>query len=157
MLKWLAGFKLGMLAVSIVLIAISTIFFVEGEFWPWGWAVGIVFSFFSFKSETEKKGYRFLESPEGAPMFEMDHVAIPTNDVRGTAAYYVETFGAVILYVDDTWAFLRVGQGKLALVRPEQHPMHVALRVDLASLAAAATRARGRRSTSIGMGRRGFM
>jgi catechol-2,3-dioxygenase len=73
-------------------------------------------------------------------MFEMDHVAIPTNDVRGTATYYVETFGAVILYVDDTWAFLRVGQGKLALVRPEQHPMHVALRVDLASLEAAATR-----------------
>jgi catechol 2,3-dioxygenase-like lactoylglutathione lyase family enzyme len=73
-------------------------------------------------------------------MFEMDHVAIPTTDVRGTATYYVETFGAVILYVDDTWAFLRVGQGKLALVRPEQHPMHVALRVDLASLEAAAKR-----------------
>lgn len=74
-------------------------------------------------------------------MFEMDHVAIPTNDIPGTAKFYVEHFGAQILYADGTWAFLRIGQGKLALVRPEQHPAHVALRVDLPSLQAAAERA----------------
>ncbi len=73
-------------------------------------------------------------------MFEMDHVAIPTKDIPGTAKFYVDHFGAQILYADATWAFLRVGQGKLALVRPEQHPPHVALRVDLASLEAAAAR-----------------
>ncbi len=74
-------------------------------------------------------------------MFEMDHVAVPTEDVGGTAKFYVENFGAEILYADETWAFLRIGQGKLALVRPEQHPAHVALRVDLASLEAAAKKA----------------
>lgn len=74
-------------------------------------------------------------------MFEMDHVAVPTTDVPGLADYYVREFGAQILYADDTWAFLRVGQGKLALVRPEQHPPHVALRVDLPTLEAAAKRA----------------
>jgi catechol 2,3-dioxygenase-like lactoylglutathione lyase family enzyme len=73
-------------------------------------------------------------------MFEMDHVAIPTRDILGTVDYYVKSFGAEVLYADKTWAFLRIGQGKLALVTPEQHPPHVALRVDLPTLEAAAAR-----------------
>ncbi len=74
-------------------------------------------------------------------MFEMDHVAVPTKDIAGTAKFYVDTFGAEVLYADATWAFLRIGQGKLALVSPQQHPPHVALRVDLPSLEAAAAKA----------------
>jgi catechol 2,3-dioxygenase-like lactoylglutathione lyase family enzyme len=74
-------------------------------------------------------------------MFEMDHVAVPTRDVAGTVEYYVREFGAAVLYADKTWAFLRVGQGKLALVTPEQHPPHVALRVDLETLERAAAKA----------------
>jgi len=73
-------------------------------------------------------------------MFEMDHVAVATTDIAGTVKYYVEMFGAEVLYADKTWAFLRIGQGKLALVSPEQHPPHVALRVDLATLEATAKR-----------------
>ena len=74
-------------------------------------------------------------------MFEMDHVAIPTRDVPGTAQYYVDNLGAEVLYLDATWAFLKIGQGKLALVTPEQHPPHVAYRVDEKTLEAAAARA----------------
>ena len=74
-------------------------------------------------------------------MFELDHVAIQTDDVSASTKYYVQNFGAEILYVDETWAFLKVGQGKLALVTPSQHPPHVALRVDESTLEAAATRA----------------
>ena len=74
-------------------------------------------------------------------MFEMDHVAVRTTDIPGTAKYYVDTFGATILYADNTWAFLKIGQGKLALVRPEQHPAHVAVRVDLPALQTAAANA----------------
>ena len=74
-------------------------------------------------------------------MFEMDHVAVPTKDIAGTAKFYVERFGAVVLYADATWAFLRIGQGKLALVSPQQHPPHVALRVDMPTLEAAAKKA----------------
>jgi hypothetical protein len=55
--------------------------------------------------------------------------------------YYVQHFDAEVLYADTTWAFLRVGQGKLALVTPTQHPPHVALRVDESTLAQAAERA----------------
>jgi len=71
-------------------------------------------------------------------MYELDHVAVQVRDVPGAVRFYVERFGAVVLYADETWAFLRIGQGKLALVRPEQHPAHVALRVDAATLAEAA-------------------
>jgi catechol 2,3-dioxygenase-like lactoylglutathione lyase family enzyme len=74
-------------------------------------------------------------------MFEMDHVAIPTRDIPATVDYYVNNFAAEVLYADKTWAFLRIGQGKLALVTPEQHPAHVALRVDLPTLTAAAEKA----------------
>ncbi len=73
--------------------------------------------------------------------FEMDHVAIQTDDIAGSAAYYVENFGAQVLYQDATWAFLRLGQGKLALVTPSQHPPHVAFRVSEETLVKAAARA----------------
>ncbi len=74
-------------------------------------------------------------------MFEMDHVAIPTRDIPATVDYYVQNFNASVLYHDKSWAFLKIGQGKLALVTPEQHPPHIALRVDLPSLQEAATKA----------------
>jgi len=74
-------------------------------------------------------------------MFELDHVALQTDDVTGSVAYYVERYGAEVLYADATWAFLRLGQGKLALVSPAQHPAHIALRVDEATLERAAARA----------------
>lgn len=73
-------------------------------------------------------------------MFELDHVAIQTDDVGGSVAFYVEQFGAQVLYADTTWAFLRLGAGKLALVTPSQHPPHVALRVDEATLRVMAQR-----------------
>lgn len=67
-------------------------------------------------------------------MYELDHVAVQTNDVAATAKFYIEKFGAEVLYDSPTWAFLKLGQGKLALVKPEQHPAHVAFRVDEATL-----------------------
>lgn len=74
-------------------------------------------------------------------MFELDHVAIQTRDIAGSVQFYVETFGAQVLYQDATWAFLQLGQGKLALVSPEQHPPHVALRLSEDELEKAAQRA----------------
>lgn len=74
-------------------------------------------------------------------MFALDHVALQTNDLPGSVRYYVEQFGAQVLYEDATWAFLRMGQGKLALVSPRQHPPHLALRVNLEQLQTAAMKA----------------
>ena len=74
-------------------------------------------------------------------MFELDHVAIPTRNIAAGVKFYVDNFAAEVLFQDATWAFLRIGQGKLALVTPTQHPPHIALRVDLPTLQAAAKKA----------------
>ncbi len=74
-------------------------------------------------------------------MFELDHTAVPSRDITASVAFYVESFGATVLYQDATWAFLKLGAGKLALVTPTQHPPHTALRVDESTLSAAAQRA----------------
>ena len=74
-------------------------------------------------------------------MFELDHVAIAAADIPGTVKFYQQQFAAEVLFADATWAFLRIGQGKLALVSPQQHPPHIALRVDLPTLQAAAAKA----------------
>ena len=68
-------------------------------------------------------------------------MAVPSADIAASVKWYVETLGASVLYQDDTWAFLRLGQGKLALVTPSQHPPHTSVRVDEAALAQAAAEA----------------
>lgn len=59
----------------------------------------------------------------------VDHIAIPATDIPATARWYEEHFAAEVLYQDDSWAFLKVGGTKLALVKPEQHPGHIAFSV----------------------------
>lgn len=59
----------------------------------------------------------------------VDHIAIPAADIPATARWYQDHFAAEVLYQDDSWAFLKVGGTKLALVQPDQHPSHVAFSV----------------------------
>lgn len=61
-------------------------------------------------------------------------MAVPSADIAASVKWYVETLGASVLYQDGTWAFLKLGQGKIALVTPSQHPPHMAVRVDEAAL-----------------------
>jgi len=70
----------------------------------------------------------------------IDHVAIQTTDIAGTARWYVTEFGAEVLYEDQSWAFLKLGGTKLALVKPEQHPAHVALSVTEENLKSASAK-----------------
>lgn len=59
----------------------------------------------------------------------IDHIAIPVKDpeaLKKTVDWYLSTFKCEVEYQDDTWAFLRFGNIKLALVIPEQHPAHLA-------------------------------
>jgi len=70
----------------------------------------------------------------------IDHVAVPSNDVQKSVQWYVERFGARVLYQDKTWAFMDVGGVKLAIVTPTQHPPHVAFAVSEQELEAAAKR-----------------
>jgi catechol 2,3-dioxygenase-like lactoylglutathione lyase family enzyme len=68
----------------------------------------------------------------------VDHVALPSNNIPQSVEWYTTRFGATVIYQDKTWAFLQLGGIKLALVSPQQHPPHVALKVDEAQLAEAA-------------------
>ena len=72
---------------------------------------------------------------------ELDHVAVSSQNIGAAVRWYVETLGAQVLHQDATWAFLKVGQGKIALVTPTQHPPHVAVRVGEEELAEAAREA----------------
>ena len=64
----------------------------------------------------------------------IDHVAVETTDIPKSIEWYTSKFGAKVLYQDDTWAFLKFNNAKLALVTPSQHPMHVALSVSVEDL-----------------------
>ena len=70
---------------------------------------------------------------------QLDHVAVPSNDIAKSVDWYRERFGAEVLYQDATWAFLQMGAAKLALVSPTQHPPHVAVKVTEQQLTDAAT------------------
>jgi catechol 2,3-dioxygenase-like lactoylglutathione lyase family enzyme len=72
---------------------------------------------------------------------EFDHVAVPSNDISRSVEWYRQRFGAEVLYQDSTWAFLRIGGVKVALVSPQQHPPHLAVRVTQQQLADAAEQA----------------
>jgi len=59
----------------------------------------------------------------------IDHIAIPVKNkdsLKATVDWYLSTFKCEVEYQDDTWAFLRFGNIKLAFVIPEQHPSHIA-------------------------------
>lgn len=71
----------------------------------------------------------------------LDHIAQQTADISAAVDWYRATFDDVeVAYRDDTWALLHVAGARIALVVPEQHPPHVAWRVDADELDAASRR-----------------
>ena len=64
-----------------------------------------------------------------------DHVAIPAINVSESVEWYVQHFGAKVLYQDATWAFMQIGGTKVALVTPKQHPPHFAFSLTQEALA----------------------
>ena len=45
--------------VAVVMLLISTVLWVGGLFWPYGWIGGVIMLLFAGRSEQEKKGYRW--------------------------------------------------------------------------------------------------
>lgn len=72
--------------------------------------------------------------------FQFDHVAQVVEDIGVAVAWYCETLpGVNVLYQDDSWAFIEAHGTRLAFVKRDQHPNHLAWRVsaeDLETLAA---------------------
>ncbi len=56
--EWWAGLSPWIrFGVALLFLALSTILWFLGYFFPWGWGVGIILLLFSFPSRAEKKGY----------------------------------------------------------------------------------------------------
>lgn len=60
----------------------------------------------------------------------VDHIAIQVEDPREAVEWYINNFGAELLYVDDTWGFIEFENIKLAFVVKKQHPAHYAFEVE---------------------------
>ena len=61
---------------------------------------------------------------------QFDHVAQQVPDVAAALAWWRQAVpGARVLYQDETWGLLQAGGAKLAFVRADQHPDHVAFKV----------------------------
>ncbi len=60
----------------------------------------------------------------------LDHVAVAVSDIAASVEWYRSRFACQVDYQDETWALLRFHNAALALVIPEQHPPHVAVRRD---------------------------
>ena len=63
-------------------------------------------------------------------MDNIDHIAIQTNSIKKSLNWYKETFSCKVLFEDDTWALIKFKNTKIALVVPDQHPPHIAVKRD---------------------------
>tara|TARA_B100000965_G_C19347552_1_gene650269 strand:- start:169 stop:465 length:297 start_codon:yes stop_codon:yes gene_type:complete len=61
-------------------------------------------------------------------MDKIDHIAIQTKNINESVIWYTKTFSCDVLFQDKTWALLEFNNIKLALVVPEQHPPHIAVK-----------------------------
>jgi len=67
--------------------------------------------------------------------YEFDHVAQQVPDIAEAVSWYQRTLPDVrVLYQDESWAFIEANGIKLAFVKKDQHPGHIAWRVDAAEL-----------------------
>ena len=58
-----------------------------------------------------------------------DHVAFNVKDVQSSVEWYTKNLSCEVIYQDTTWAMLKIGDVKLALTLPDQHPPHIAFRI----------------------------
>jgi hypothetical protein len=56
--EWWAGLNPWIrFGVAVVLLLISTVLWLAGQIWIWGWVAGGVLLLFCFPSDAERKGY----------------------------------------------------------------------------------------------------
>lgn len=68
-------------------------------------------------------------------MFTFDHIAQQVPDIAAAVTWYQTLIpDTKVLYQDDSWAFIEVNGVKLAFVKQDQHPNHIAWRVGDAEL-----------------------
>ena len=61
-------------------------------------------------------------------MDKIDHIAIQTTNIQKSVKWYKDMFKCKVTFQDETWALIEFKNTKLALVIPEQHPPHIAVK-----------------------------
>ena len=64
----------------------------------------------------------------------IDHIALSVDNPRQAADWYIENFGADLIYADETWSIIQFENIKLAFVVPNEHPAHFAFEIENANL-----------------------
>jgi hypothetical protein len=61
---------------------------------------------------------------------QFDHVAQQVPDIAAALKWWQATVpGARVIYADDSWGLLEAGGARLAFVKEDEHPQHVAFKV----------------------------
>ena len=98
----------------------------------------------SHKPHDQKHDHKGESDNENKPQtdaMQFDHVAQQVPDIAEAVAWYMTLLPqAKVLYQDTSWAFVDAGGTKLAFVREDQHPNHLAWRVSEAQLEQMAAR-----------------
>ncbi len=62
--------------------------------------------------------------------YQFDHIAQQVPDIAEAIRWYQENLpGVQVLYQDESWAFVEAHGAKIAFVKRDQHPNHIAWRV----------------------------
>ena len=61
-------------------------------------------------------------------MDKIDHIAIQTDSIKKSINWYKTMFDCEVEFEDSTWALIKFENTKLALVIPDQHPPHIAIK-----------------------------
>jgi len=61
----------------------------------------------------------------------MDHIALKSNNIKETIAWYQDNLPVEILYQDETWALVAINGLKVAFVLEAMHPPHLCFEIDL--------------------------
>ena len=61
-------------------------------------------------------------------MDKIDHIAIQTDSIEKSINWYKMMFDCEVEFEDSTWALIKFENTKLALVIPDQHPSHIAIK-----------------------------
>lgn len=71
-----------------------------------------------------------MVDPKGGSV-QFDHVAQQVPDIAEAIEWQLRTVpGTTVLHQDPTWGLVESGGAKLAFVLADQHPSHLAFRVD---------------------------
>jgi len=55
------------------------------------------------------------------------HIALPVTDINKAVDWYEKNFDIRKVYADESWALLEFKNISVALVLPNEHPMHIAV------------------------------